>query len=130
MITAKKAKQFYDDSGHEIEQFLTLSVEKEVVNAAKSGKCNTIIHLGSVEIDGRVFITSSLGDTITPLQKAAVDKLKELGYHAEIKLYGEPYVYPLCSVIKGDNYDVVEPAIRDGRGYGIHQGYGIHISWK
>jgi hypothetical protein len=109
MITAKEAKQFYDDSGYEVEQFLTFSVETEVMNAAKGGKRNTIIHLGSKGM------FDHLDQIITPLQKAVVDKLKELGYRAEIKLYGESYVP------RGLADD-------DGKGPS-HQNYGIQISW-
>jgi hypothetical protein len=109
MITAKEAKQFYDDSGYEVEQFLTFSVETEVMNAAKGGKRNTIIHLDSLEP------FSHLDQVITPLQKAVVIKLRELGYHTQINLYGDHYV---------------PRGLADDDGKGPrHQNYGIYISW-
>lgn len=109
MITAKQAKQFYDDSGYEVEQFLTHSVETEVMNAAKGGKRSVFIFLDSVER------FSHLDRVITPLQKAVVDKLKELGYHAEIKIDGDWYV---------------PRGLQDDDGNGPkHVNYGIMIGW-
>jgi len=109
MITAAQAKQFYDDSGHEVEQFLTHTVEPVVTDAAKSGKRFIFIfldHLGPYDYLDRV---------ITPLQKAVVTKLKELGYLAEIKLDGKQYV---------------PRGLADDDGNGPkHQNYGIHIGW-
>ena len=109
MITAKQAKQFYDDSGYEVEQFLTHSVETEVMNAAKGGKRDVFIHLGSVNQ------FEYLDRTITPLQQAVADKLKTLGYRADIKLDGDKYV---------------PRGLADDNGNGpTIQNYGIQISW-
>ena len=109
MINAKEAKQLYDESGAEVEQFLKHSVEKQVADAAKGGKRNTIIHLDSLEP------FNHLDQVITPLQKAVVVKLRELGYHTQINLYGEH------NVPRG---------LADDAGKGpSHQNYGIHISW-
>jgi hypothetical protein len=109
MITAKEAKELYDQSGHEVADYLKYTVEKEVVKAAEGGKRNTVIHLGS---KGPY---EYLVQVITPLQQAVVEKLKELGYRAEIKLYGESYV---------------PRGLADDDGNGpSHENYGIHISW-
>jgi hypothetical protein len=109
MITAKEAKELYDQSGQEVADYLKYTVENEVVKAAEGGKRNTIIHLGSKEL------FDHLDQLITPLQKAVVDKLKELGYRAEIKLYGDHYV---------------PRGLADDDGKGPkHQNYGIHIGW-
>lgn len=109
MITAKEAKELYDKSGQEVADYLKYTVEKEVVKAAEGGKRQVTIHLGSLEpfcyLDG----------VITPLQKAVEWKLKELGYRAEIKLYGDKYV---------------PRGLADDDGNGPkHQNYGIQISW-
>ena len=109
MINAKEAKELYDKSGQEIADYLKYKVEKEVVKAAEGGKRNTVIHLGSKGM------FDHLDQIITPLQKAVVDKLKELGYRAEIKLYGDKYV---------------PRGVADDDGDGPwHGNYGISISW-
>jgi len=109
MITAKEAKELYDKSGAEVDVYLKNRVEKEVVKAAEGGKRITVIHLGSKGM------FDHLDQIITPLQKAVVDKLKELGYRAEIKLYGESYV---------------PRGLADDDGNGpSHQNYGIQIIW-
>lgn len=109
MITAKEAKQLYDESGAEVEQFLKNEVEKRVTDAAKGGKCYVFIHLGSVKQ------FEYLDRTITPLQQAVADKLKTLGYHARIRLDGDKYV---------------PRGLADDNGNGpTIQNYGIQISW-
>lgn len=109
MITAKEAKELYDQSGAEVEQFLKNEVEKRVTDTAKSGKRQVFIHLGSVKQ------FQYLDRTITPLQQAVADKLKTLGYRADIKLDGESYVP------RGLADD-------DGNGPKITN-YGIQVSW-
>jgi len=109
MITAKEAKVLYDKSGQEVADYLKYTVEKEIVKAAEGGKRHTIIHLKSLPY------FQHLDQVITPLQKAVIDRLKELGYGAEIKLYDNPYVP------RGLTDD-------DGQGPS-HQNYGIHIGW-
>ena len=109
MITAQEAKQLYDESGAEVEQFLKHSVEQNVSNAAKGGKCDVFIHLGSVKQ------FEYLDHTITPLQQAVADKLKTLGYRADIKLDGDKYV---------------PRGLADDNGNGpTIQNYGIQIGW-
>jgi hypothetical protein len=109
MITAKEAKQLYDESGAEVDHFLKSKVEINVVSAAKSGKRTTFIDLGSLKS------FDYLDQTITPLQKAVVAKLTELGYRAEIKLDGDWYV---------------PRGLQDDDGNGpSHQNYGIQIGW-
>jgi hypothetical protein len=109
MITAKEAKELYDQSGQEVADYLKYTVEKEVVKAAEGGKRSTTIHLGSMGS------FDHLDQIITPLQKAVVAKLKELGYRAEIKLSGDWYV---------------PRGLADDDGNGPkHINYGIVISW-
>jgi hypothetical protein len=86
MITAKEAKELYDQSGAEVDAYLKNTVEKEVKKAAEGGKRSVTIHLGTVPQ------FEYLVQVITPLQQAVVEKLKELGYQAAIKLDGEKYV--------------------------------------
>jgi len=109
MITAQQAKQFYDDSGYEVEQFLRHSVETPVINAAKGGKREVMIHLGAVGPFEYV------DQVVTPLNKAVVEKLQTLGYRSKIVKYGESYVP------RGLADD-------DGKGPS-HTNYGIQISW-
>jgi hypothetical protein len=109
MITAKEAKELYDQSGQEVADYLKHSVEKKVKEAAEGGKRQVFIDMGSV----RQF--EYLRSTITPLQQAVADKLKELGYRVEIKLDGESYV---------------PRGLADDNGNGpTIQNYGIQISW-
>ena len=109
MITAKEAKELYDQSGQEVEDFLKHNVEKEVVKAAEGGKRQVFIHLGSVKQ------FEYLDRTITPLQQAVADKLKTLGYHVVIRLDGDKYV---------------PRGLADDMGNGpTIQNYGIQISW-
>ena len=109
MITAQEAKQLYDESGHEVEQFLKQSVEQRVTYAAKGGKRQVFIDLGSVKQ------FEYLDRTVTPLQQAVADKLKTLGYRVEIKLDGDKYV---------------PRGLADDNGNGpTIQNYGIQISW-
>lgn len=109
MITAKEAKQLYDQSGAEVDQFLKNNVERKIKDAASSGKRYTTVHLGTVPQ------FEYLDQVITPLQHAVVDKLKELGYQAAIKLDGEKYVP------RGWADD-------DGNGRTV-QNYEVVISW-
>jgi hypothetical protein len=109
MITAKEAKELYDQSGQEVADYLKYSVEEKVRKAAEGGKRDTIIHLGT---QGPYDYLESV---TTPLQRAVVEKLKELGYHTEIKLYGDWYV---------------PRGLADDDGNGPkHINYGIHIGW-
>ena len=109
MITAKEAKELYDQSGQEVEDFLKHNVEQAVVKAAEGGKRQVFIHMGSVKQ------FEYLDRTITPLQQAVADKLKTLGYRADIKLDGDKYV---------------PRGLADDMGNGpTIQNYGIQISW-
>lgn len=109
MITAKEAKELYDQSGVEVEEFLKYKVEPEVVKATKGGKRHVFIHLGSIEQ------FYNLAQIITPLYKAVIDKLGTLGYRAEITLDGDKYV---------------PRGLADDDGIGpLHQNYGIQINW-
>ena len=109
MITAAEAKALYDESGQEVDNFLKSAVEPLIVSSAKSGKRSTMMYLDTIES------FHYLGNHVTPLHCRVADKLKELGYTAEIRLYGDKYV----------------PAgLRDDDGNGpLHQNYGIHIGW-
>ena len=109
MITAKEAKELYDQSGQEVADYLKHNVEQKIKDAASGGKRQVFIDMGSV----RQF--RSLQETITPLQQAVADKLKTLGYRADFKLDGESYV---------------PRGLADDNGNGpTIQNYGIHIAW-
>ena len=109
MITAQEAKQLYNESGAEVQQFLKTEVEQKVIDAAKGGKKSVMIFLGA---KGPY---DYLAQVITPLQTAVVNKLIELGYHAQIQTYGESYV---------------PRGLADDDGNGPeHQNYGIQIGW-
>lgn len=109
MITAKEVKELYDQSGAEVEEFLKNSVEKPVTDAAKGGKRFVFIFLGTVKF------YEHAQDKLTPLNKAVLERLVELGYRARVVHDGESYV----------------PAgLADDDGNGPkHQNYGIQIGW-
>jgi hypothetical protein len=109
MIDAKQAKQLYDESGAEVTDFLKHQVEKKVTDAAKGGKRFVFIYLDTIgpfdHVEGK----------LTPLNRAVVEKLQELGYRARIVLDGERYV---------------PRGLQDDDGNGpSHQNYGIQIGW-
>jgi hypothetical protein len=86
MITAKEARQIYDESGAEVNNFLKYKVEIHIVSAAKSGKREVVIHIGTTGPFEYV------DQKITPLERAILDKLVDLGYTAKIENYGDSYV--------------------------------------
>ncbi len=109
MITAKEAKEIYDKSDFEgeVANFLKLNVEQAVKSAAEGGKRSIIVYLGARD--------RAYGPDNTPLEKSVVTRLRELGYQADIRLYGDQYV---------------PRGLQDDNGEGpIHRNYGIHISW-
>ena len=109
MITANQALKLYQDSSVEVDEFLKLTVEPEVIKAANSGKKQTIVHLGAVAYYDYV------QQKLTPLHLAVIERLKALGYIAEAKKYGESYV---------------PRGLADDQGNGpMHTNYGIHIVW-
>jgi hypothetical protein len=109
MITAKEAKELYDQSGAEVNDYLKNTVERIVRKAAEGGKRQVFIDMGSVKQ------FEYLHHTITPLQQAVADKLKTLGYLTEFRLDGDDYV---------------PRGLADDNGNGpTIQNYGIQISW-
>jgi hypothetical protein len=109
MITAKEAKQLYDESGAEVDHFLKHTAEINVVSAAKSGKRKVEILIGTTGPFEYV------DQKITPLEKAIITKLKELGYTAKIENYGDSYV---------------PRGLADDDGNGpSHRNYGFIIGW-
>ena len=109
MITAKEAKQLYDQSGAEVELFLKNEVEKRITDAAKGGKRFVFIDLGCIRLYEHV------EQKLTPLNRAVVERLVELGYRARV-------------VLDGDKYVPRGLADDDGNGPKI-QNYGIQIGW-
>jgi hypothetical protein len=109
MITAKEAKQLYDQSEQEVADYLSHHVEGYVRSAAESGKRQVQIHIdttGPFEY---------LDQKITPFEKAVIDKLKTLGYTAKIENYGDSYV---------------PRGLADDDGNGpSHRNYGFIIGW-
>ena len=108
MINAQQAKALYDESGAEVNHFLTYEVEKQVIAAAKGEKRTCTILLGSAEVLYRT-------PEPDPLQKAIIAALIKLGYMAKFVSYGDKYV---------------PRGLADDDGNGPeHQNYGIVIGW-
>jgi len=109
MISAKEAKELFDHSGKEIQDYLTYKIEKDVVKAAKEGKRSVFISIDTVAPYEHV------SQKITPLEKGVLAELQKLGYRVEIKKNGTPYV---------------PRGLADDDGQGpSHTNYGFHISW-
>lgn len=109
MITAQEAKSLYIQSGAEVEQFLKNEVEKKVTDAAKGGKRFTFVFLDTVGP------YETVEQKLTPLNRAVVERLVELGYRARFTLDGDKYV---------------PRGLADDDGNGpSHQNYGIQIGW-
>ena len=109
MLTAIEAKQLYDESGVEIDNYLKFNIEPKVVLAAKSGHREVTVHIDSMDL------FCHLDQVIKPLEKAVVEKLQGLKYIVKISLYGEKYV-PRGLINEHGNGPV-------------HQNYGFLISW-
>ena len=109
MISAKEAKELYDKSGHEVEDYLKYNLEKRIIDAANSGKRYIFIQINCIEN------WKQLHHVTTPLHNAVCTRLKELGYIATITKYGDSYVP------KGLADD-------DGNGP-LYTNYGFKISW-
>jgi hypothetical protein len=86
MISAKQAKELYDQSGAEVEQFLTTQIEPKVTDAARAGKRKYTHNLGALDA------FDHLDRKITPLHKAIAAKLVELGYTAKFEKDSKGYV--------------------------------------
>lgn len=109
MITASEAKELYDQSGAEVAGFLKGSVEPIVIETARGGKRVGYVLLGSLGW------YDHLDQVVTPVGKAAVEKLVALGYTAKIVKYGESYV---------------PRGLADDDGNGpFYTNYGIQIEW-
>lgn len=108
MISAKQAKELYDQSGAEVEKFLKHNVEQKIKDAAGSGKRHVFICQGS--------IVSYSHPTMTPLEKGVMDALTELGYKV--------------SFTKHTDHTYVPRGLADDNGNGPeHQNYGFNIGW-
>ena len=109
MITAQEAKQLFDQSGAEVDEFLKLSVEQKVIDAAKGGKRFVFVFLDTVGP------WRQIEQELTPLHRAVVDKLLALGYRARVALDGDKYVPRGLADSNGDGPQ--------------HQNFGIQIGW-
>lgn len=109
MITAAEAKKLYDESGKEIQDYISANIEKQVINSAKSGKRSITVNIGSLNSFQYV------NDYLTPLNKGVFTELKKLGYNVKVDKYGDKYV---------------PRGLADENGNGpVHQNYGFIIGW-
>jgi hypothetical protein len=108
MITAKEAKELYDASGAEVDQYIQYKLDKAIRDAATQGKQSLFHFVDGFEVWKNV--------DPTPLQKRIIAKLKELGFHA---------------VWHRDTTHVYVPAgLADDNGDGPkYSNYGIQIGW-
>lgn len=109
MITANEAKELFDHSGKEIQDYLTYKIEKDVAKAAKEGKRSVFIFVGSLGM------FEHLDQKTTPVEKGVLTELHKLGYSVTIRKDGDAYVP------RGLADD-------DGKGP-THTNYGFQIGW-
>ena len=109
MITAEQAKKLYDESGVRVDNYLNKTIAPEIEKAAKAGKRNVFIHVGSEPPYGS---TKTLKEH---LHTSTMMKLDELGYKASWVTDDDPYVPQGLT----DDYDK-DPT---------YTNVGIHISW-
>lgn len=108
MITAKEAKTLYDDSGAEVDAYLSTKIEPAIRKAATAGKRTMFHYLDAEEVWKTV--------NPTPLQIRIIDKLRELGFHVAFGR-DESHVY-------------VPRGLADDEGNGPkYSNYGLTIGW-
>lgn len=109
MITAKEAKQLYDKSDAEAEQFLSTKVEPKVIEAATQGKRCTYVFIDATDPWKRI------EGEITNVHRRVIDMLIDLGYVVTLCYYGDKYV---------------PRGLADDAGNGPeYQNYGIRVCW-
>ena len=84
MITAEQAKNLYDESGVEVDTYLNKTIAPEIEKAARAGKRNVFIRVGSEPLIG------SIGAMKKTLHTSTMMKLDELGYEARWVTDGAP----------------------------------------
>lgn len=107
MITAAQAKELYDKSGAEVNNYLQYKIEPQIKKAAESDK-RDVYHLIDCEETWKTI-------EMTPFQRQIHDKLVELGYQVKFGRYGDVYV---------------PRGLADDDGNGPrHTNYGFQIGW-
>ena len=109
MITAAQAKNLYDESGVEVDNYLNKTIAPEIEKAAKAGKRSVFNHVGSEPPYG---YSKTLREQ---MHTSAMMKLTGLGYKVRWGTDGDPYV---------------PRGLADDYGEGpAYTNVGIHISW-
>lgn len=109
MITAKEAKDLYDQSGAEVDDYIKYKLESEIRTAATSGKRQWFHLIGSNQKGFNPIQP-------TPLQNRIISKLTELGFSARwIDSHGTAYVPRGLADLEGNGP--------------LHTNYGILIGW-
>jgi hypothetical protein len=113
MITAMQARAL-SESNAKVQAFLD-NVEKQIKDAASSGKRTVTIHQGEVEVIRMGYRFYPEDSTQLYAYAYVCNKLVAKGYTAEIKMYGDSYV---------------PRGLKDSNGNGpIFRNYGIVIGW-
>ena len=108
MITAKEAKQLYEDSGAEVEAYLADKFDNQIRKAAKDGKTSYFHHITAVNTRD----PSSAGQ----LEIKVMARLRELGY--SVVWYRDPDTY-------------VPRGLADDDGTGpLYSNVGLMVTWK
>ena len=108
MINATEARELYDASGKEVENWIESKVKPLVVDAATAGNRYVYIYIDSIEKYREVPKSDKLIDNV-------ISKLISLGYHVKLAKYGDLYV-PI--------------SLKDANGDGpLYINYGLDIGW-
>mgnify|MGYP000001648786 FL=1 len=108
MISATEARELYDASGKEVENWIESKVKPLVVDAATAGNRYVCIYIDSIEKYREVPESDNLIDNV-------ISKLISLGYHVKLAKYGGPYVPISLKYANGDGP--------------LYINYGLDIGW-
>ena len=84
MITAKEARETYENSKMRIIKYLETDVKPVIIRALEAGECECVIYVDSKP---NYQIISP-----NPFQQSILEELKRLGYRAQFSAFGDTYI--------------------------------------
>lgn len=108
MISATEARELYDASGKDVENWINCKVRTQVESSAKSGNWFVYIPIDSIESYAPL-------PNPTNLEQAVMSKLISLGYVVKLMKYGGTYIPRGLSDDNGDGPTYIN--------------YGLCVGW-
>lgn len=108
MISAKEARDLYEQTNLNIEKYLAKDIEPFIVKAIEHGKCQCFILVASAPCYMNI--------TPNTFHRAVMEELKKLNYTVKFRSYGDKYIPSGIA----DDYS------GNGQNYLNH---GFEISW-